>query len=233
MHIISHSLATHTKSARQYPFSLNASFYRSFHHMPHLAKIVPYLRPLALLHIFPIVMSGLFAPCLYIGNTRHLIHMVMHSRLPFLGYITAAYGIHHPFIYNLTHVVKRFKLHRIGVEWKKNVGLPHNLSGRHRSEHIKYRLVGQVTFSGCSKRTIKCYTITCCATGASQKSLSRTLRSHRMTTRRTNTYLINLSYRFHIFHLLFSSKIQHFSFNCNIKLNPFCDYYKKFLTAIL
>ena len=159
MNIITHSLTTDSKTAGKHPFGLNASQHSLLHHSPHLIKIVPHIRILALIDIFPITLARLLTPPQNILDGVHIIDVSLGlTCLPFLKYVTSAYTVERLFDIRLTVKVKCLELHSVRMKRQKYIRLPYYLTWRILGQFVKDSLIGHMPLACSSQRSVKSHT---------------------------------------------------------------------------
>ncbi len=115
--------------AGQHTFAVEAPLDTLAHGVPHLGKIIPYLRAFALLYIFPVGTAGALTPVENLGKGVHVIHIIARcKRFSLFGKLSASHTEHRPIGSNVTFAVKGFKKHSVGMERQEYLWLPHYLN---------------------------------------------------------------------------------------------------------
>jgi hypothetical protein len=116
--IICGGFASQVQRARQYTFLFKTTLDGLFHRIPYFSQVVPYIGIFAFFHVFPVTLSGVFAPIQNFGHAVHAIYFRAFNGSLFVvfGQCTSANAVNGPVFKFVAISVERNEVHSVGVE---------------------------------------------------------------------------------------------------------------------
>ncbi len=179
------------------------------HRNPNLLQIVPNLRTLAQVDIFPIIPAIVVAPVHYLGEAVHIVNFFRRETVRLFSFRerATAYAVDGPVIERVSLPVESFEFHAVRVIWQEYASLPDYFHWSRWFQHLFNGNVGHVALTGRRQAAIKGHLELRCIPVPFEKIFRRPLRPHGMAARRPLANPKKFLERFHATTVIFLPKL--------------------------
>ena len=175
------------------------------HRYPNILQIVPNLRTLAQVDIFPIIPAIVVAPVHYLGEAVHIVNFFRRETVRLFSFRerATAYAVDGPVIEHMSLPIESLEFHAVRVIWQEYASLPDYFHWSRWFQHLFNGNVGHVALTGRRQAAIEGHLELRCIPVPFEKIFRRPLRPHGMAARRPLANPKKFLERFHATTVIF------------------------------